>query len=123
MSIQDRIDRRQERRDFKNFVPSNQEEEQYYNAAKRVKRIKGFYTHAMVYVVINIMFVIINIQNLDPGESYFQWHNFTTLFFWGIGLTAHAASVFVPELIFGKNWEERKIKEYMEKERQQNKWE
>jgi uncharacterized NAD(P)/FAD-binding protein YdhS len=99
------------------------EQERYDMALKRVKKIKGFYTHAAIYVVINIMIVIINIQNLEPGESYFHWYNFTTLFFWGVGLTAHAASVFVPEFIFGKNWEERKIKEFMEKERQQNKWE
>lgn len=66
------------------------EKDRYERATKRVKRIKSFYTHAVVYVVINIMIVIINIQNMDAGESYFQWQNFTTLFFWGIGLLAHA---------------------------------
>lgn len=99
------------------------EQEKYDLAVKRMKRIKSFYTHATVYVVINIMIVIMNIQNLEPGESYFKLENFFTLFFWGIGLLAHAASVFVPDMVFGKNWEERKINEFMEKERQQNKWE
>lgn len=93
------------------------EKDRYERAAKRVKSIRGFYSHAIVYVVINLMIVVINIQNLDAGESYFQWHNFTTLFFWGIGLLAHGVSVFTPNFIFGKGWEERKIKELMEKDK------
>ena len=91
-------------------------------AVKRVKKIKGFYTHAAVYVIINIMIIIINIQNLKSGESYFKLENFFTAFFWGIGLLSHALSVFIPSMIMGKNWEERKIKEIMEKEKN-NKWE
>ena len=39
-------------------------QERYDSAVKRVKKIKGFYTHALVYVVINIGIVIININNL-----------------------------------------------------------
>lgn len=90
------------------------ENEKYERAAKKVKRIKGFYSHLVVYIVVNLMIVIINIQQLKPGESYFQWENFLTLGFWGIGLLAHALSVFMPDFIMGKNWEERKIQEYMD---------
>lgn len=100
----------------------NLDEIRYREALKKVKRIKGFYTHLIVYVVVNTMFVIVNIQELDPGESYFQWHNFSTLGFWGIGLLAHAFSVFLPTALLGKNWEEQKIKQLMEQEKN-NKWE
>jgi uncharacterized integral membrane protein len=98
------------------------EQEKYERAAKRVKRIKGFYTHLVVYVVVNLMIVVVNVQNLSSEESYFQWQNFTTLGFWGIGLLAHGMSVFMPDFIMGKNWEERKIKEYMDREKN-NRWE
>lgn len=101
---------------------NTQDEIKYQEALKRVKKIKGFYTHAIVYVIINLMIVIVNFQNLDPGESYFQFKNFTTLFFWGIGLAAHGFSVFVPQWFLGNNWEERKIKELMDKEKN-SKWE
>ncbi len=101
---------------------STQDEIKYQEALKRVKKIKGFYTHAIVYVFVNIMIVFINVKNLDPGETYFQFKNFMTAFFWGIGLVAHGLSVFVPNWIMGQNWEERKIKEFMEKEKA-NKWE
>jgi hypothetical protein len=98
------------------------EEIQYQEALARVKKIKGFYTHLVVYVVVNLMIVVVNIQDLDSGESYFQWRNFTTALFWGIGLLSHGLSTFMPNWIFGKNWEERKIKEFMEKEKNE-KWE
>ena len=101
---------------------NTQDEIKYQEALKRVKKIKGFYTHAIVYVIINIMIVIINIQNLNEGETYFQFKNFMTAFFWGIGLVAHGLSVFVPNWIMGQNWIERKIKEFMAKEKA-NKWE
>lgn len=94
----------------------------YEEAAKKVKKLKGFYTHAIVYLVINSMIVILNIQNLNEGESYFQLKNFFTAFFWGIGLLAHGLSTFLPYFILGKDWEARKIKELMEKEKA-NKWE
>lgn len=122
MSIEDRIQRRMDRRGSNDFVPTNPEEAKYQDALKRVKRIKGFYTHAIVYVVINIMIVIVNVQGLKEGETYFQFHNFFTLFFWGIGLLAHGLSVFLPGMILGSNWEERKIRELMDKEKN-NKWE
>ena len=102
--------------------PNYYEKERYERAKKRVKQITGFYSHLLVYVVINLIVVVINIQQLKEGESYFQWRNFFTLIFWGIGLFAHGLTVFMPTMVLGKNWEERKIKEFMEKERK-DKWE
>ena len=107
---------------FKNYIPSNTEEAKYYDAYKRVKRMKGFFSHALVFVVINIMIAIGNYQDLKVGESYFQWHNFTTLTFWGLGLLAHGLSVFLPNLILGNNWEDKKVQELMDKNKN-NRWE
>ena len=98
----------------------NIDEIKYQEAVKRVKRIKGFYSHAAVYVVVNVILLVVNTQN--SSEGFFHWKNFTTAFFWGIGLTAHGFSVFVPTMILGKDWEAKKIKELMEKEKN-NKWE
>jgi hypothetical protein len=99
---------------------SQNDTEAYEMAVKRVKKLKGFYTHLLVYVIINIFIYVVNVRG-SHGD-YFALQNFTTAFFWGIGLLAHATSVFVPEIVFGKNWEERKIREFMEKE-ERNKYE
>jgi uncharacterized integral membrane protein len=101
----------------------NSDQIRYEEAVKKVKKLKGFYTHALVYVVINIMVIIANIQNYETGESFFQFKTFMTAFFWGIGLLAHAMGTFIPYFILGKDWEERKIKQLMEQERKGNKWE
>lgn len=100
-----------------------EEQIKYENAIKRIKKIKGFYIHLLVYIVINIMIIAVNIQNLETGESYFQFKNFFTAFFWGIGIVSHALSVFGPDLFLGNDWEEKKIKELMDKEKSdQQKW-
>lgn len=96
-------------------IIKDKNEIKYLEAKKRVKKLKGFYTHLAIYLLVNLLIVFINIQDLKPGESYFKYENFITLFFWGIGLLAHAMSVFVPQFVLGKNWEERKIRELMDK--------
>ena len=98
------------------------DEIKYQQALKRVKKIKGFYIHLTVYIVINLMLLIVNYKNLDANENFWRWQTFNTFFFWGIGLLAHGFSVFTPTFILNKDWEERKINELMEKEKN-NKWE
>ncbi|MCF6296344.1 MAG: 2TM domain-containing protein, partial [Flavobacteriaceae bacterium] len=55
--------------------------------------------------------------HLDENESFWQLKTFATAIFWGIGLTFHFFGVFGPDLLFGKGWEERKIDEFMNKDK------
>lgn len=95
-------------------------QELYDLAQKRVKQLRGFYSHLLVYLVINGIILALIYRGLGPNEPFFKWEHFTTLFFWGIGLVAHGLPVFMPNIIFGKKWEQRKIQEYMDKDR--TKW-
>jgi hypothetical protein len=95
-----------------------QKDERYFAAQKRVKSIKGFYIHFTVYVFVNI---VLSIQiYLNTQNDFWRWESFATALFWGIGILAHGTSVFGSNLLFGKNWEERKIKEFMEKDKKAN---
>ncbi len=97
------------------------DQDKYEKAQKKVKDIKGFYTHLMVYLLINIFLIIVQ-TGLLSGRFHFgmpAWGYFTTPFFWGIGLFFHGLYVFQDRFPFFKNWEERKIKEFMEKEEQE----
>ena len=94
--------------------------ERYFLAQRRVKKIRGFYIHLFFYVVINAS-IIVQIYMHNDGELL-RWENFSTALFWGIGLLAHGTSVFGSDLIFGKEWEERKIQELMNKDKKE-KWE
>jgi hypothetical protein len=95
-----------------------QKDERYYAAQKRVKSIKGFYIHLLVYVLVNI-FLIIQIYLANKNE-FWQWKSFTVALFWGIGILSHGISVFGSNLLFDKNWEDRKIKELMDKDKKSN---
>jgi hypothetical protein len=88
------------------------ETEAYERARKQVRQIKGFYLHAMVYVLVNALLTFINLTT-SRGELWFYW----PLFGWGIGLLAHGVSVFGFGGLWGKEWEDRKIKEIVEKNR------
>ncbi len=101
-------------------METNYKENISYKAAqKRVKDIKGFYIHLVVYLFINTAIFVVTTRDGGFFNGLSDLANYTTIFFWGIGLFAHWASVFGPGFLFGKQWEERKIKELMEKDKKQ----
>lgn len=85
----------------------------YLEARKRVKQIKGFYIHALIYVLVNAGIIISN--NSLGGFGFKSLDTYWTAIFWGVGLAAHGLSVFLPHFILGKTWEEEKIRELMNK--------
>jgi len=84
----------------------------YERAKQRVKALKDFYRHLAVYVLVNALLLVINLVT-TPFYLWFYW----PLLGWGIAVLLHAASFFGGGRFFGKDWEERKIKEILEKDR------
>jgi hypothetical protein len=98
-------------------VNNSQDEERYMEAKKRINDIKGFYTHLAIYIIVNIGIFLTNIVQ-SPDGLWFYWVTIP----WGIGVVIHALTVFVFEGRFlGKEWENKKIKEYMEKNQESQK--
>ena len=89
------------------------EEERYIRAQKKVKQIKGFYWHLFWYLVVNIFLLGVIYKNLGSDDNFFEFGHFSTVFFWGIGLFFHWLGVFGKNIVFSKDWEERKIREFM----------
>jgi sensor histidine kinase YesM len=85
----------------------------YFRAKERVKKLKGFYGSLISYCCVIPFLIFIN---LNYG-SRFQWFWFPLLG-WGMGLTFHGLEVFG----YGKSWEERKINEILNKDKSNNKW-
>jgi hypothetical protein len=88
-----------------------EDRERYERAKKRVEEIKGFYIHLTVYVLVNAGLLVLNLLT-SPGEYWFRW----PLFGWGIGLVVHGLSVFAFGSFLGPRWEERKIREIMDRD-------
>ena len=93
------------------------EEERYLRAQKKVKKIKGFYWHLFWYLVVNTFILGMSYMNSDSLEDFFTFAHFSTAIFWGIGLLAHGLTVFGKHIAFSQDWEDRKIKEIMDKDK------
>ncbi|MXN89878.1 histidine kinase [Flavobacterium sp. Sd200] len=88
----------------------------YERAQKKVEDIKGFYGNLFSYIVIISGLAILNLVT-SPKHLWFFWPAFG----WGIGVIIHAMSVFNILPFMGSGWEERKIREIMDR-KQNEKW-
>lgn len=87
-------------------------EKRYAMAKEQVEKIKGFYVHLTIYLIFVPVFIWLNMIS----NSGFPWAIFP-IGGWGFGVMGHAADTFNYNPFFGKDWEERKIKEMMDKDR------
>jgi hypothetical protein len=104
-------------------------DESFEIAYKKVKRIKGFYSHFKVYIIVNIIIIVSSLNRIYIGNhleirGFQNWEIYSTAFYWGIALVIHAFTVFGPDVFFNGNWEQKKIQKYMDREASNtNKWE
>lgn len=99
----------------------------YERARKRVDEIKGFYSHLTAYIIVNsvlllargkIHFLILSEGALGNPDfiNWIDWNVFGTPIIWGVGLLIHGLWVFAKNPFFGKAWEEKQIKKFIEKD-------
>ena len=82
----------------------------YERAKEHVEKLKGFYTHFVIYLVMIPVFIFLNFRSTG-----FPWAIFP-IFGWGFGIAGHAMETFNYNPLLGKNWEERKMKEFMKED-------
>lgn len=93
-----------------------EKENAYFRAQKRVRRIKKFYISLMWYFVVVLAFAGLNYYTNELRYPWFLW----IAFGWGIGIIFQAIKAFEHNALFGTNWEERKIRKFMEEEEKKN---
>ncbi len=86
------------------------EEKRYLKAKEKVNAIKGFYCNMISYSI-----VIPFLWWLNFRTTSFLWAIFPTVG-WGFGVIAHGMEAYGYNPLWGKRWEEKKIKELMEKD-------
>ena len=95
-------------------------ESKYIRAKERVEELKKFYGNLTSYIVVISGLAILNYWVDGWSYPWFLW----AAFGWGIGLFFHAIRTFNMNPFFGKDWEQRKIKEFMNEEEQSpRRWE
>ncbi len=83
----------------------------YQRAKKRVEAIKSFYSNLATYCIVIPILVFINYRT-----SSFPWAIFPALG-WGFAVLMHGMEAYGYNPVFGKGWEERKMKEFMDDDR------
>ncbi|MGB3144018.1 MAG: 2TM domain-containing protein [Maribacter sp.] len=86
----------------------NNQNYNYEKAKEKVAAIKSFYGNLLAYCIVIPVLAYINYRTTS-----FPWALFPALG-WGFGLLMNGLCAFGYNPIFGKDWEERKIKEYMQ---------
>ncbi len=94
-------------------MESFNKENQYLRAKERVDELKKFYGNLISYVIIISALAALNYWQNGWHYAWFLW----AAFGWGIGLAFHASKAFRWNPFFDKDWEDRKIKEYMNKDK------
>ena len=101
---------------MKNF----EEQKRYDRAKERVAELRGFYNNLTSYIVFISFLAGLNYYLNEWSYPWFLW----AALGWGIGLAFHAAKAYRINPMFDKDWEERKIRKYMEEEDRNKKlWE
>lgn len=94
-------------------------ENKYLRAKEQVAEIKKFYTSLLFYVIFIGFLGALNYYTNEWRNMWFLW----AAFGWGIGLVFQAVKAYKWAPFMNKDWEERKIKEYMDRDQQEsNRW-
>jgi len=91
--------------------------EEVEKAKKKVKAKKDFYQHMMIFACCNVFLLALNLLT-SPTKLWFHF----TFLGWGVFLLFHYVEAFgVPGFdILNKEWEERELKEELNKNKKRN---
>jgi len=103
-------------------------------AKKRVDEIRGFYYHLTVYLIVNLILLIFRTRivlfffdvNKAPETGFSEWVDLNILItplLWGVALFIHYVVIFGMKPRFIRNWEKRKLEQFLkEEEEPKQKW-
>ncbi len=86
-------------------------DKRYEKAKERVEAVKGFYGNLLAYCIVIPFLALLNYKSTG-----FPWVLFPMLV-WGFGLVMHGMGAFGYNPIWGKRWEQKKMRDFMEDER------
>jgi hypothetical protein len=105
-------------------MESNIKESTYKQVEKRVKRIRDFYNHLQIFVIIMAPIILFSSAIIGFFESYIDNGNtlewvkvniWINALLWFIGVAIHGLFVFKNKVNFIDKWEKNKVDEFMNK--------
>lgn len=91
-------------------------------ARKKVKKLKGFYTHAFIYAIGVVVFVLKEYYGVQFNFFPINHINFFVMAVWSTVFFISAVDILITYHFLGKEWEDGKIKRIMKKENNKQIW-
>ena len=85
-------------------------------AKKRIKRIKRFYYHLLIYSIGVVIFTLKKYFNAPFNFPPLHYLNDLFMYCWTFIIVVQGLRVFIKELIFGKKWEAKQINKIIDSE-------
>ena len=98
-------------------IDKNELDGRYLSAKKRVEKLRKYYSHLTIYIVVNSLLSIYKIvKDINRGDSFeeaiFEGNNVSLWFWWGIFIVFHTYNIFSENLLFmNKDWEDKPFTE------------
>lgn len=92
-------------------------------ASKKVIKLKSFYKHLFVYLIAMILFLLKEYTNLPLNVFPIKYFNWVVIIIWTAVIIGSVIDLVASFMIFDEEWEERKMRDILEKKYKKQKWE
>lgn len=92
-------------------------------AQKKVKRIKDFYIHLFIYGIGIVFFLLKNYCGFRFNFFPLKYINCFVMSIWTVAIAFQAITLFFSEVVFGKKWEDKQVKNILEDKSNKQTWE
>ena len=98
------------------------QEEYYYQAQTRVRKLTRFYGHLLVYGIVLMLYILKEYFGAPLNFPPISYLNELIMSIWTFIIAVKLVKVFFAEVIFGENWEQNKIEKLMDQHSENQKW-
>jgi uncharacterized membrane protein YbhN (UPF0104 family) len=91
--------------------------------SKKIVKLRSFYIHAFIYVIGLIVYVLKDYYGVPLNFVPLKYLNSVVMVIWTSVFLVSAIDLFASYKIFDEEWEERKLKNILEKKVKKQKWE
>ncbi|WP_136481952.1 2TM domain-containing protein [Cognatitamlana onchidii] len=98
------------------------EQERYIRAQKKVRNLKMFYIHLIGYIIVMALLAFNMYIAEGSYKDFFIWFDSIIMVGWTIFIVLHGCRVFYGKPFFGKTWEDKQARKYLEMEKETTIW-
>lgn len=92
-------------------------------ARKKAKKRRDYYTHLVVYAIGIVFWLLKNYTAVPLNFWPLRYINWFVMAIWTFAVVIQTVELLISELLFGRKWEAKKLKDLMQEQSQKQNWE